>query len=116
MTLPRIASGRSTTLVRASLAAPGQLVLARFFRLPLGYVLSEAIAGGGRGFIALFGSREFWAGLRNSLLLGLLSASLSLGVGVVVALRLARMAAGRRLAWQFLIALPLTFSGLIVAY
>jgi putative spermidine/putrescine transport system permease protein len=108
-------SGASTS-IRAALAAPGLLVFALFFALPLGYVAAEALAGGGRGVAVLAGSAVFWTGLANSLALGFLAAAISTAAGLAVALRLARMSDGPRMAWLFLIALPLTFSGLIVAY
>jgi putative spermidine/putrescine transport system permease protein len=109
-------SARGLGPVRALLAAPGLAVFALFFVLPMGWVAAEAIAGGWRGPAALLGSNAFWIGLRNSLALGVLAAAISIVIGAAVALRLARMAEGPRMVWQFLIALPLTFSGLIVAY
>lgn len=116
MTLKTLTSIRSLTLVRASLAAPGLVVIGLFFLAPLAWVGAEALVGGGKGFATLFASRQFWIGLLNSLVLGLLAAAISLAVGMAVSLRLASMGSRSRLAWQFLIALPLTFSGLIVAY
>lgn len=103
-------------LVRASLAAPGLLLFALFFALPLGFVAAEAMAGGWPGLAKLVGQRTFWTGLVNSLTLGLIAAFISTAVGLLVALRLSRMGEAARMSWQFLIALPLTFSGLIVAY
>jgi putative spermidine/putrescine transport system permease protein len=103
-------------MVRALLATPGLLVFGLFFLLPLGFVASEALTGGWRGLATLASSRTFWSGLGNSLALGLLAAIISTLTGLAVALRLARMGDNARMAWQFLIALPLTFSGLIVAY
>jgi putative spermidine/putrescine transport system permease protein len=98
------------------MAAPGLLLFALFFFLPLGYVALEAASGGVRGLTVLASSKNFWTGLLNSLALGCLAAFISLGVGLSVALRLARMPDSIRMMWLFLIALPLTFSGLIVAY
>lgn len=98
------------------MAAPALLVVVLFFLLPLGFVGFEAFAKGTHGLASLLDSRAFWIGLRNSLALGVLAATISVTVGAVVALRLSRMGPTARLGWQFLIALPLTFSGLIVAY
>jgi putative spermidine/putrescine transport system permease protein len=112
----RAGFSRSGASGRAIMASPGLLVFALFFFFPLGFVAHEAFMGGTRGLQSLFASRAFWQGLANSLLLGVLAAGLSLVTGFAVALRLARMGEVARLAWQFLIALPLTFSGLIVAY
>ncbi|MGL5448644.1 MAG: ABC transporter permease [Rhabdaerophilum sp.] len=109
-------TSRSGAGTRAMLASPGLLLFALFFFVPLGFVAYEAASGGTRGITTLVASRNFWIGLGNSLLLGVLAAAISLGVGLAVALRLARMGESARMAWQFLIALPLTFSGLIVAY
>lgn len=103
-------------LIRAALATPGLLVFALFFAVPLGFVAAEAAAGGWRATAALLGQPTFWTGLANSLALGLLAATLSTLFGLAVALRLARMGDRARMGWLFLIALPLTFSGLIVAY
>jgi putative spermidine/putrescine transport system permease protein len=102
--------------VRALMAAPGLLAFGLFFFLPLAYVAAEAATGGWRGVATLAASGPFWTGLMNSLALGVLAATLSLALGLGIALRLARMGEAARMGWQFLIALPLTFSGLIVAY
>lgn len=109
-------SCRSGAGTRAMLASPGLFLFVLFFFVPLGFVAYEAASGGSRGMTTLIASRNFWIGLANSLLLGALAAAISLGLGLAVALRLARMGEHSRMAWQFLIALPLTFSGLIVAY
>jgi putative spermidine/putrescine transport system permease protein len=102
--------------IRAALAAPGLLIFALFFALPLGFVAAEAVAGGAGSFSRLLALPAFWTGLLNSLALGVLAATISTVLGLCVALRLSRMGDGPRMAWLFLIALPLTFSGLIVAY
>ena len=49
-------------------------------------------------------------------LLTFVAATLSTGVGVAVALHLSRLSPRWRTLLSFVIALPLTFSGLIVAY
>jgi putative spermidine/putrescine transport system permease protein len=103
-------------MIRAALAAPGLLVFALFFALPLGFVAAEAAAGGAGGISRLLALPAFWTGLMNSLALGALSATIATILGLGVALRLSRMGDGSRMAWLFVIALPLTFSGLIVAY
>ena len=110
------AGARGMGLVRATLAAPGLIVFALFFGLPLGFVALEAASGGWRGLAALGAQRTFWAGLLNSLALGLIAATVSTVAGLLVALRLSRMREAARMGWLFVIALPLTFSGLIVAY
>lgn len=102
--------------LRAIFLLPGAVVFLLFFLLPLGVVVSEAFVEGGAAFGRLFADPVFWRGLWGTLGLGLLAPFASLVVGTLVALHLARLGPGRRLAWQFMISLPLTFSGLIVAY
>jgi putative spermidine/putrescine transport system permease protein len=77
---------------------------------------AEAFARGLGAFADLLATREFWPGLRNSLALGFAAGVISLAVGMPVAARLARMREGARTALLFVIALPLTFSGLIMAF
>jgi putative spermidine/putrescine transport system permease protein len=97
------------------LAAPGALAFAFFFMLPLGSVAVDALAGGG-AFARVLASARFWDGLVGSLKLTLAAASVSTVVGFAVALHLSRLNEGARTALAFAIALPLTFSGLIIAY
>jgi putative spermidine/putrescine transport system permease protein len=99
----------------AALAVPGAACLLLFFLLPLGVVALEAFHGGGAGFARLLARAEFWAGLRNTLALGLTAGTVSVLVGFAVALHLSRMSEARRTAFLLLISLPLTFSGLVVA-
>ncbi len=100
----------------AALSLPGGACLVLFFLLPLGFVLAEAVSGGGGGFARLAARPEFWPGLRNTLALGLTAGALSLLVGLAVAYHLSRLGEGARTTLLFLIALPLTFSGLVVAF
>ena len=97
-----------------ALAAPGLLGLGFFFLLPLGTVVVEAF--GGDAFLRAWSSPEFYDALARSLLLGLGSAAVSLVIGVAVALHLARLSPAKRVVLQVAIAMPLTFSGIIVAY
>ena len=64
----------------------------------------------------MFALPGFWPSLAGSLLLTLVAATVSTLVGVAVALHLSRLPERRRTLLSFVIALPLTFSGLIVAY
>lgn len=96
------------------LALPGVGVLAAFFLMPLATVFVEATKT--NAVARLFAASEFWDALAASLWLGVRAAALSLVVGVGVAAHLARLSPRLRSALQVLIALPLTFSGLIVAY
>lgn len=98
------------------LAAPGFGVLALFFLLPLGSVLVDPFLDRGEAFLRLWADPLFLRGLLGSTLLALTAGALSVLVGVPVAFRLARMREKYRLIVMFCISLPLTFSGLIVAY
>jgi putative spermidine/putrescine transport system permease protein len=105
---------RPTTLLM--LAAPGAVLLVFFFLVPLAAVSIDAFADGGQAFGRVFGNPIFWASLRGTLVLAATASVFSLVVGFAVALHLSRLAAWLRTILVFFIALPLTFSGLIVAY
>jgi putative spermidine/putrescine transport system permease protein len=100
----------------AALAAPGVAVILFFFAIPLAAVSVDALGDGGRAFGRVFANPQFWSGLGGSVTLTLAAAGFSLLVGFAVALHLSRLSARLRSALLFVIALPLTFSGLIVAY
>lgn len=95
---------------------PGTLVLLLFFFLPLGAVLGEAFAGGAAAFRRVLEDPVFWKGLWGTLLLGTSAPAGSVLVGFLVALHLARLKPRLRTLLLLAISLPLTFSGLIVAY
>jgi putative spermidine/putrescine transport system permease protein len=100
----------------ALMAAPGAAVVGLFFVLPLAVVLAEALAGGGGAFLRVLGDPVFWRGLRGTLVLGTVAPAASLLVGFGVAWHLAGLPERARTLLLFWISLPLTFSGLIVAY
>lgn len=97
-------------------AIPGAALFFFFFLVPLAAVSGDAFADGGTAFGRVFGNPLFWGGLRGTLALASIASVFSLLVGFGVALHLSRLAEGARTVLVFLIALPLTFSGLIVAY
>ncbi len=97
-----------------ALAAPGLAALGFFFILPLAAVGAEAFAGD--AFARFLASADLIGALGRSLVLGLGAGLVSLVVGIAVALHLSRLPPGRRAVLQLVIALPLTFSGLIIAY
>src|SRR6266536_4743778 len=99
----------------AALALPGVLLLALFFALPVVAVAVDALSEGGAAFARVVPA-GFWRAAGGSAVLTLLAATLSTLIGVGVALHLSRLSPSRRTALSFVIALPLTFSGLIVAY
>src|SRR6266508_1586186 len=100
----------------AALALPGVLLLALFFALPVAAIAVDALREGSCAFARVFATAGFWTALGGSSVLTLVAATLSTGVGVAVALHLSRLTARQRTVLSFVIALPLTFSGLIVAY
>lgn len=109
-------SVRTPTAVMTSFALPGAVVFLLFFLLPLAVVLIEAMSDGGSAFSRVWNDPVFWNGLRGSTVLGLAAPTFSLLVGVPVAITLARLSPHMRTSLLIAISLPLTFSGLIVAY
>lgn len=97
-------------------AVPGAVVLGLFFLVPVTAVLIGAFSDSGSAFGRLFADPVFWNGLRGTLLLGTAAPLFSLVIGFCVALTLSRLAPRARATALIAISLPLTFSGLIVAY
>lgn len=96
------------------LASPALAVLALFFLLPMGSVLFEATR---EEAIARFLTDGGLVGaLGRSILLGSCAALAAAALAVPVALHMSRMAPRSRALVQVAVALPLTFSGVIVAY
>lgn len=98
------------------LALPAFAVLVIFFLLPLASVLADPFLDKGDAFFNLWHDPLFLRGLQGSTLLSLTAGFISVVVGIPVALRISVMGESRRLLVMFCISLPLTFSGLIVAY
>lgn len=98
------------------LAAPGAALFIFFFLIPLVVVSMDGFTGGGSAFLRVLHNETFWSGLRGSLILATTASVFSLIVGFAVALHLSRIGETARTILVFFIALPLTFSGLIVAY
>ncbi len=109
-------SARASTPMLAAFALPGIVVLALFFLVPVSTVLIGAFSDSGSAFGRLAVDPVFWNGLRGTLIIGTAAPLFSLAVGFCVALAISRMAHGLRTAVLIAISLPLTFSGLIVAY
>src|SRR5438067_1956591 len=99
----------------AVLALPGVLLLALFFALPVTAIAIDALREGGSAFARVFATAGFWTALGGSGALTLVAATLATMVGFAVALHLSRLSTRRRTVLSFVIALPLTFSGLIVS-
>ena len=99
-----------------ALAVPALVLLALFFALPVAGVAVDAFSEGTGAFARVLAAPGFGRALGGSLALTAVASVLSTAVGVAVALHLSRLAPRRRTTLTFVIALPLTFSGLIVAY
>lgn len=102
--------------LRLAFATPGLVVLLLFFLLPLSVLVGEAAEDGGAAFGRVFADPVFWKGVKGTLVLGISAPLASLIVGTMVAMHLARLSERARTIYLFVISLPLTFSGLIVAY
>jgi len=98
------------------LSAPAAAFFAVFFLLPVGVLAVDALREGTQAFARVFALPAFWPSLVGSLVLTLVAASVSTVVGFAVALHLSRLPERQRTLYSLVIALPLTFSGLIVAY
>lgn len=109
-------SVRASRKMLFGFALPGIAVFILFFLLPVATVLVSAFTDGGAAFVRLFSDRIFWNGLYGTIILGISAPLLSVCIGLCVAMVLAKFSAGKRSAALIAISLPLTFSGLIVAY
>jgi len=107
---------RKTGLFLAGFALPALVIFCLFFLLPVATVLIAVFTEGGSAFMRLFQDRIFWNGLYGTLVLGVTAPFFSVCVGLCVAIMLAKLSARKRAAVLVAISLPLTFSGLIVAY
>jgi len=102
--------------VMTGFALPAMVIFCLFFLLPVSTVLIAAFSDGGNAFGRLFQDRIFWNGLYGTLVLGISAPFFSVCVGLCVAIMLARLSPQKRGAMLIAISLPLTFSGLIIAY
>jgi putative spermidine/putrescine transport system permease protein len=99
-----------------ALVAPAALLFLLFFVLPLAALAVDAFGEGTAAFARVLAHPTFAASLAGSVVLTLVAGSFSTAIGLAVAVHLASLPERRRTWLAFLIALPLTFSGLIVAY
>jgi putative spermidine/putrescine transport system permease protein len=98
------------------MAIPGFFSMLAFFLFPLAAVLTAGIAEGGTGFRRIFEDGLFLRGLGGSVSLSASTGAASLVAGFFIALRLSTLSERTRSLFLFLLSLPLTFSGMIVAY
>jgi putative spermidine/putrescine transport system permease protein len=94
---------------------PGLALFLLFFVLPVSLILSEALSDT-MAFSRVFSDSLFQKGLWGTVVLGTITPLFSVSVGFCVAMALNRMGPNLRTTTLFAISLPLTFSGLIVAY
>ncbi|MDH2329065.1 ABC transporter permease subunit [Cereibacter sp. SYSU M97828] len=105
----------SFRLQTAIFIAPALALFLLFFAVPSAAMLAEAFSDAGAAWRVL-SDPIFWNSVIGSIFIGLAAPLLSLVVGTAVAITISRMPP-RRSGWVlFAVSLPLTFSGLIVAY
>lgn len=102
--------------MKALAVLPAALLLGGFFLLPLGSVFGEAFADGASAFGRILADPLLVQASRGSAVLAATAAALSVPAGLAVAFGLARLRPGPRMLMLFLVSLPLTFSGLVIAY
>ena len=95
---------------------PGAVLFVLFFLTPLASVGGEAFDDGGSAFHRAMGDPLFWRALAGTLSIGITASLASVAVGLCVALHLSTLRERSRALVLLVISLPLTFSGLIVAY
>lgn len=103
-------------LARRFGAVPAGLLLALFFALPLGALLVSAAEGNGAAFVRLAHDPLVVSALGHSLALALAAGTVSLAVGLPLAMVLAGQPPQRRGWLLALLGVPLAFSGLVIAY
>ncbi|WP_166618130.1 ABC transporter permease [Paraburkholderia madseniana] len=109
-------SSMNEGLARRFGAVPAGLLLALFFALPLGALLVSAAEGNGEAFVRLAHDPLVVSALGHSLALALAAGTVSLAVGLPLAMVLAGQPPQRRGWLLALLGVPLAFSGLVIAY
>ncbi|MGC7402907.1 ABC transporter permease [Pandoraea pneumonica] len=95
---------------------PAAVLLALGFGLPLGALVVAAFDGHGEAFLAIAIDPLVRDALVNSLALAIGAGTVSLIVGALLAVTLARQTPRRRRFWLAAMGVPLAFSGLVIAY
>ncbi len=95
---------------------PAYAVLGLFVLLPLAGLVLELLWDDTAVGTRLGEDRLVIDALRNTLLLGAGTATVSLVAGAILARSVARLSPGRRQLMLVLLGVPLTFSGLVIAY
>lgn len=105
-----------TRLITYSMSLPFGGLMLFFFFLPVIIVLSQALTEPLAAIQRLFADSAFLRSFSGSLLLASTATVISITIGLLIALYLSKRSPRLRRIWLFLMALPLVFSGLIVAY
>jgi putative spermidine/putrescine transport system permease protein len=95
---------------------PAFAVLGLFVGLPLLALLWETTQAPAGLWRRLLSDALFWDAARNSAWLGFTASTLSVLLGALLARAVARLNEGRRQIMLALLGIPLTFSGLVIAY
>ncbi|MGX6999413.1 ABC transporter permease [Caballeronia sp. KNU42] len=107
-------SGEGT--VRRFGAVPAGLLLALFFALPLGALVVSAGADHGSAFVRLAQDPLVLSALGHSIALAFGAGTVSLALGLPLAIALAGQSPERRRWLLAMLGVPLAFSGLVIAY
>ena len=103
-------------LARRFGGVPAGLLLALFFALPLGALVVSAGADHGSAFVRLAQDPLVISALGNSIALAVGAGTVSLAIGLPLAVALAAQPPGRRRWLLAMLGVPLAFSGLVIAY
>ncbi|WP_244221136.1 ABC transporter permease [Paraburkholderia aromaticivorans] len=109
-------SSMNEGLARRFGALPAGLLLALFLALPLGALLVSAAEGNGVAFVRLARDPLVVSAFGHSLALAFAAGTVSLAVGLPLAMVLAGQPPRRRRWLLALLGVPLAFSGLVIAY
>lgn len=97
-------------------AWPALAVLALFLLLPLSALVAETVQGGEALWVRVASDPLFASAIAHTLALGFGTATVSLLVGVWLARAIAALSPRSRQVMLVLLGVPLTFSGLVIAY
>lgn len=104
------------SVVRRFGAWPAYGVLLLFAGLPVGALVMEVYWAEPGLLARMWNEPLFMVALRNTIFLGMATATVSLLSGAALARSVARLSPGRRQWMLTLLGVPLTFSGLVIAY
>lgn len=102
--------------VRRFGGVPAGVLLALGFGLPLAALVAAACEGHGAAFLSIAVDPLVRNALVNSVALAVGAGTVSLVIGALLAVTLARQTPRRRRFWLAAMGVPLAFSGLVIAY